>query len=50
MGKALRKAGWRRESYVVSTKIFWGGPGPNDCGLSHKHVTDRAAALAFPGP
>jgi voltage-dependent potassium channel beta subunit len=24
MGRALKKLGWRRESYVVSTKFFWG--------------------------
>jgi voltage-dependent potassium channel beta subunit len=24
MGAVLKKAGWRRASYVVSTKIFWG--------------------------
>ena len=24
MGGALRKLGWRRSSYIVSTKIFWG--------------------------
>lgn len=24
MGAALRKLGWRRESYVISTKFFWG--------------------------
>ena len=24
MGEALRKLGWRRASYVVSTKIYWG--------------------------
>jgi voltage-dependent potassium channel beta subunit len=40
MGNVLRKTGWRRESVVVSTKIFWGGPGPNDQGLSHKHVIE----------
>jgi voltage-dependent potassium channel beta subunit len=40
MGKALRRAGWRRESIVVSTKIFWGGDGPNDTGLSHKHIIE----------
>lgn len=38
MGKVLKQVGWRRESYVVSTKIFWGGKGPNDRGLSYKHV------------
>jgi aryl-alcohol dehydrogenase-like predicted oxidoreductase len=32
MGNVLKKMGWRRESYVVSTKIFWGGDGPNDTG------------------
>jgi voltage-dependent potassium channel beta subunit len=30
MGAALRKLGWRRGSYLVSTKLFWGlHPGPN---------------------
>jgi len=38
MGNVLQRVGWRRESYVVSTKIFWGGKGPNDRGLSYKHV------------
>ena len=40
MGKAIKELGWRRESIVVSTKIFWGGDGPNDLGLSHKHVIE----------
>jgi len=31
MGEALRKLGWRRASYVVSTKIFFGmNEGPNE--------------------
>ena len=31
MGDALRKLGWRRASYVVSTKFFWGlYDGPNE--------------------
>jgi voltage-dependent potassium channel beta subunit len=42
MGKALKKLGWRRESFVVSTKIFWGGDGPNEEGLSYKHVVEGA--------
>ena len=30
MGNAFRKLGWRRESFVVSTKFFWGlNDGPN---------------------
>lgn len=31
MGEALKKLGWRRGSYVVSTKFFWGlNDGPNE--------------------
>jgi voltage-dependent potassium channel beta subunit len=31
MGNALKKLGWRRSSYVVSTKFFWGlHDGPNE--------------------
>jgi voltage-dependent potassium channel beta subunit len=44
MGNVLQKAGWRRESLVISTKIFWGGDGPNDKGLSHKHVIEGVHA------
>ncbi|MDP2272915.1 MAG: aldo/keto reductase [Archangium sp.] len=40
MGRVLKQVGWRRESLVLSTKIFWGGEGPNDVGLSHKHVME----------
>ena len=30
MGAVLAKTGWDRSSYLVSTKIFWGGhPGPD---------------------
>ena len=47
MGKALKNSGWKRSDLVVSTKIFWGGKGPNDRGLSRKHVIEGAdAALA----
>jgi voltage-dependent potassium channel beta subunit len=44
MGNVLKKTGWRRESLVISTKIFWGGDGPNDKGLSHKHVIEGVHA------
>lgn len=40
MGNVIKKLGCRREDLVVSTKIFWGGNGPNDTGLSHKHVIE----------
>jgi len=38
MGKALKE--FRREDLVLSTKIFWGGNGPNDTGLSRKHLIE----------
>src|SRR3990167_307220 len=38
MGKALHE--FRREDLVVSTKLFWGGNGPNDTGLSRKHLIE----------
>ncbi len=44
MGAVIKKVGWKRSDLVVSTKIFWGGKGPNDCGLSHKHIFEGANA------
>jgi voltage-dependent potassium channel beta subunit len=38
MGSVFKKLGWARESIVVSSKVFWGGDGPNDEGLSRKHI------------
>ncbi len=38
MGNVIKKLGWRRENIVVSSKVFWGGEGPNDRGLSRKHI------------
>lgn len=38
MGKVLKKTGWKRSDLIISTKIFWGGEGPNDRGLSRKHI------------
>lgn len=44
MGKAIKKAGWKRSDLVLSTKIFWGGQGPNDKGLSRKHIIEGTDA------
>jgi len=44
MGKVIKKAGWKRSDLVVSTKLFWGGSGPNDRGLSRKHIFEGANA------
>ncbi len=39
LGKALH--GIRRESLEICTKVFWPtGPGPNDRGLSRKHIAE----------
>jgi len=40
MGQALKELGYPREQYLVSTKIFWGGKGPNDTGLNYKHIIE----------
>ncbi|MCS6906559.1 MAG: aldo/keto reductase [Anaerolineales bacterium] len=40
MGNIIKKAGWKRSDLVISTKIFWGGEGPNDRGLSMKHIVE----------
>lgn len=40
MGNVFKKMGWKRSSFVVSTKIFWGGRGPNERGLSYKHIVE----------
>lgn len=44
MGRVIKRAGWKRKDLVVSTKIFWGGQGPNDRGLSRKHVIEGTEA------
>ncbi|CAG8561951.1 26547_t:CDS:2 [Dentiscutata erythropus] len=40
MGCAIKNLGWNRSGFVISTKIFWGGKGPNDRGLSRKHIVE----------
>lgn len=40
MGRVIRKLGWSRDSYCVSSKVFWGGEKPTQMGLSRKHVVD----------
>jgi len=44
MGEALAKLGWSRDTFVVSSKVFWGGDKPNQKGLSRKHVFDACHA------
>jgi voltage-dependent potassium channel beta subunit len=44
MGDILKKSGWDRSTYVVSSKVFWGGKRPNQTGLSRKHVVEACHA------
>ncbi|MDO6762566.1 aldo/keto reductase [Agarivorans sp. 1_MG-2023] len=44
MGQAIEQLGWTRDSFVVSSKVFWGGDKPTQRGLSRKHVFDACHA------
>ena len=49
MGSVLRRGvnegTWKRSDLVISTKIFWGPDGgPNDVGLSRKHIIEGTKA------
>jgi voltage-dependent potassium channel beta subunit len=44
MGRALKELGWSRDSYCVSSKVFWGGDLPTQRGLSRKHIHDACHA------
>ena len=44
MGEILKKTKWNRDSYIVSSKAFWGGELPTQKGLSKKHLHDACNA------
>ncbi|KAK0943916.1 hypothetical protein LTR29_004683 [Friedmanniomyces endolithicus] len=48
MGEAIKRYGWKRNDYVISTKINWGaanGDNPvNNGGLSRKHLVEGTKA------
>ena len=44
MGNILKRKGWPRDTFVVSSKVFWGGDLPNQEGLSRKHVFEACHA------
>ena len=44
MGNVLKKMGWDRSTYLVSSKVFWGGDKPNQKGLSRKHIIEACHA------
>lgn len=44
MGRILKRRGWGRDTFLVSSKVFWGGDRPNQEGLSRKHVIEACHA------
>ena len=43
MGEILKKTKWPRDTYIVSSKVFWGAvrnPRPTQKGLNRKHVVE----------
>jgi len=44
MGDILKKLKWDRDTYIVSSKVFWGGDLPTQKGLSKKHIHDACNA------
>jgi voltage-dependent potassium channel beta subunit len=44
MGEALAKLKWDRTTYLVSSKVYWGGSKPNQRGLNRKHVVEACHA------
>ena len=44
MGNILKKMEWDRSTYLVSSKVFWGGDKPNQKGLNRKHIVEACDA------
>ena len=44
MGKIIKNKSWPRDTFVISSKVFWGGDLPNQEGLSRKHVVEACHA------
>jgi len=44
MGRNLRKLGWGRDTFCVSSKVYWGGSLPTQRGLHRKHVVEACHA------
>ncbi|CAF1304542.1 unnamed protein product [Adineta ricciae] len=40
LGKILKKKKWKRTTYIVSTKLYWGGKAETEKGLSRKHIIE----------
>jgi voltage-dependent potassium channel beta subunit len=44
MGRVLKRMEWGRDTYCVSSKVYWGGKLPTQRGLSRKHIHDGCHA------
>jgi len=44
MGRAFKRLGWGRDTFCVSSKVYWGGDRPTQRGLSRKHIRDACHA------
>jgi voltage-dependent potassium channel beta subunit len=46
MGDILKKSGWPRDTFLVSSKVYFGAAreGPNQMGLSRKHIVEACHA------
>lgn len=40
MGAAIKDLKWKRDTFALSSKVFWGGDKPTQIGLSRKHIFD----------
>lgn len=44
MGRVLKDMGWSRDTFCVSSKVYWGGDLPTQRGLHRKHVVEACHA------
>lgn len=43
LGKVIARSGWKRSSYVITTKIYWSTKS-EERGLSRKHIIESVKA------
>lgn len=44
MGTSIKHLKWLRDTYILMTKVFWGGDKPTQLGLHKKHIFDSCHA------
>lgn len=45
LGRALKKLRLSRDSYCISSKVYWGGKLPTQSGLSRKHIIEGCEGI-----